>query len=162
MGLPLMILAAVTVVLGFLETPLHEFISPATARLQHTSLSWLPYLSVALALAGVGVAWFEFGRPAAARIGFAERIPVVGNLFANRWYLDHVYRAFVDVVIDRAFSKTCSRNEDRVINNAIDRFSRFTLNGGRFASLLQSGRLRYNVMVMVGAMALVALYFLLV
>jgi NADH-quinone oxidoreductase subunit L len=145
-----------------LETPLHEFTSPATARLQHKGLSWLPFLSVALAVAGVGVAWFEFGRPAAAPIGFVERVPVVGELFANRWYLDHVYRAFVEVVIDGFFSRICTRNEDKVINDGIDGFSKAALDSGRFASLLQSGKLRYNMMVMVGAMALVALYFLVV
>jgi NADH-quinone oxidoreductase subunit L len=160
MGSPLILLAAVTVVLGFLEAPLREFISPDTLRLQHNGLSWLPYLSIALAVAGLGVAWFEFGRPAASRIGFAERIPAVRELFANRWYLDHVYRAFVDVVIDRVFSRTCTHNEDRVINAGIDGFSKLTLNSGRFASLLQSGKVRYNLFVMFGAIALVALYFL--
>jgi NADH-quinone oxidoreductase subunit L len=160
MGLPLIILAGVTIVLGFLETPLREFISPATVNLQNTYFAWLPYLSVGLAALGVGTAWFEFGRHGAAQIGFVERIPIVRELFAQRWYLDHFYRRFVDVVIDRGFSKTCTRNEDRVINNGIDGFCKFTLESGRFFSLLQSGKLRYNLVVMFGALALVALYFL--
>jgi hypothetical protein len=66
----------------------------------------------------------------------------------------------VDIVIDGIFSRGCAKNEDRVINEGIDGFSRFTLDSGRFFSLLQSGKLRYNLIVMFAALALVALYFL--
>jgi len=160
MTLPLIILAGVTVILGFLETPLREFISAGTVNLQNGEFAWLPYVSVGLAVSGVGIAWFEFGRRATAQIGFVERIPIVRELFAQRWYLDHLYRRFVDVVIDKVFSKTCTKNEDRVINEGIDRFCRFALGSSRLFSLLQSGKLRYNLFVMFGALALVALYFL--
>ncbi len=161
MGCPIVILAGVTVVLGFLETPLREFLSGATVAHRDANHAWLPYISVGLAALGVGVAWFEFGRRAAPQVGFVERIPTVRELFAQRWYLDHAYRGFVNVVIDRAFSRACAENEDRVINDSIDGFSRFTLGSGRYFSLLQSGKLRYNLIVMFAALALVALYFLL-
>jgi NADH:ubiquinone oxidoreductase subunit 5 (subunit L)/multisubunit Na+/H+ antiporter MnhA subunit len=82
------------------------------------------------------------------------------ELFAQRWYLDHVYRNFVNIVIDAFFSKACAKNEEKVINEGIDRFSRFTLDSGRLFSLLQSGKTRYNLTVMFAALALVALYFL--
>ncbi len=160
MGLPLIILAGVTVVLGFLEMPLREFLSTGTASHQDADHAWLLYLSVGLAAFGVGTAWFEFGRRAAAQIGFVERIPIVRELFAQRWYLDHVYRNFVNIVIDVFFSKACAKNEEKVINEGIDRFSRFTLDSGRLFSLLQSGKMRYNLTVMFAALALVALYFL--
>jgi NADH-quinone oxidoreductase subunit L len=160
MALPLLILAGVTLVLGFLETPLRDFLSAGTVRHQVGDHAWLTYISVGLAALGLGVAWFEFGRRAAPQIGFVERIPLLRDLFAQRWYLDHLYRRFVDIVIDGIFSRGCTKNEDRVINEGIDRFSRFTLDRGRFFSLLQSGKLRYNLTVMFGALALVALYFL--
>jgi NADH-quinone oxidoreductase subunit L len=161
MGLPLIILAGMTLALGFLEMPLREFLLGSLAARQGGGLAWLPYLSVGLAALGIGMAWFEFGRRTAVKVGFAERIPAVRELFAQRWYLDHVYRGFVDIVIDRVFSKACAKNEDRVINDGIDGFCRFTLNSGRFFSFLQSGKLRYNLMAMFAALALVALYFLL-
>ncbi len=160
MGLPLLILACVTLALGFLETPLREFISAGTAGHRNGDLSWLPYLSVGLAALGVCIAWFEFGRRAAAQVGFVERIPALRELFVQRWYIDHFYRGFVRIVIDRIFSGTCTKNEDRVINEGIEGFSKFTLGSGRLFSLLQSGKLRYNLLVMFAALALVALYFL--
>jgi NADH-quinone oxidoreductase subunit L len=160
MGLPLVILAAATLVLGFLEMPLREFLSAGTAVYQDGDHAWLPYLSAGLAASGVGVAWFEFGRRAAAQVGFIERIPPLREFFAQRWYLDHLYRGFVDIVIDGFFSKACAKNEDRVINESIDGFSHFTLDSGHLLSFLQSGKLRYNLIVMFAALALVALYFL--
>jgi NADH-quinone oxidoreductase subunit L len=160
MGLPLIILSSVTLVLGFLEMPLREFLLGNKAAHPNGGLVWLPYISIGLAALGVTLAWFEFGRRAATQIGFVERIPFLRGLFAQNWYLDHLYRKLVEIVIDGIFSRGCSKNEDKVINEGIDGFSRFTLDSSRFFSLLQSGKLRYNLIVMFGALALVALYFL--
>ena len=160
MGLPLVILSGAAIVLGFLEIPLREFLLGDKAAHPNEGLVWLPYVSIGLAVAGASLAWFEFGRRAATQIGFVERIPSLKGLFAQNWYLDHLYRKLVDIVIDRIFSRGCSKNEDKVINEGIDGFSRFTLGSGRFFSFLQSGKLRYNLLVMFGALALVALYFL--
>jgi NADH-quinone oxidoreductase subunit L len=110
---------------------------------------------------GIGTAWLEFGRGTAAQIGFVEGIGPLKDLFDQRWYLDYVYRRFVDIVIDRGLSRACARNEDRVINDGIDGFCRFTMDNSQLLSLLQSGKLRYNLTVMIAALALVALYFLL-
>jgi NADH-quinone oxidoreductase subunit L len=161
MGCPLVILAGLALVLGFLETPLHEFLSGGMAAQQVGDYVWLPYISAGLAFLGIGVAWFEFGRRAVLQVGFVERIPAIRELFAQRWYLDHVYRKFVGIVIDKGLSRGCTKNEDRVINDSIDGFCRFTLDSGRFFSFLQSGKLRYNLFVMFAALALVGLYFLL-
>ena len=161
MGCPLVILAGVTLMLGFLETPLREFLSGGTVAHQDGAHAWLPYISAGLAAFGVGMTWVEFGRRAALQVGFVDRIPPLRELFTQRWYLDYVYRAFVEVVIDRVLSRACAKNEDRVINDSIDGFCDFTLDTGHLFSFLQSGKLRYNLIVMFGALALVALYFLL-
>ncbi len=162
MGFPLVILAAMTLVLGFLEAPLREFLSLSKVVYGNGDHRvWLPYVSAGLATLGVATAWVEFGRRAAPQVGFAERIPTVRELFSQRWYLDHIYRKLVEIVIDAVFSRACTKNEERVINDGIDGFGRLTLDGGRFSSLLQFGKLRYNLMVMFAALALVTLYFLL-
>jgi NADH-quinone oxidoreductase subunit L len=160
MACPLLILAGVTLVLGFFETPIREFLIGGKVAHQSEGHLWLPLISVSLALLGVGMAWLEFGHRAASQVGFIERIPFLKDLFVRRWYLDHLYRWFVAIVIDGIFSKTCAKNEDMVINDNIDRFGRFTLGSGRFFALLQSGKLRYNLAVMFAALSLVALYFL--
>jgi NADH-quinone oxidoreductase subunit L len=45
MGLPLLILAGVTVVLGFLETPLREFLSEGKTAHPYGDHAWFPYIS---------------------------------------------------------------------------------------------------------------------
>jgi NADH-quinone oxidoreductase subunit L len=158
---PLVILAGATLVLGFLDTPLRDFLFGDVSGHHDGSHGWVPYVATGLAILGIGSAWFEFGRRDASRIGFAERIPAVRELFAERWYLDHAYRWFVDVVIDRVLSRACAKNEEKVINDGIDVFCHFTLDSGYLLSFLQSGKLRYNLVVMFAAMAVVVLYFLL-
>ena len=160
MGLPLLILAGVTLVLGFLETPFREFLLRGTTSCVDASHSWLPSFSVGLAALGIVMAWFEFGRRTAPQVGFVERIPLLRELFDQRWYLDHLYREFVDIVIDKILSRGCTKNENRIINDGIDGFCRFILDSSRFSSFLQSGKLRYNLFVMFAALSLVALYFL--
>jgi NADH-quinone oxidoreductase subunit L len=160
MGLPLLILAVGTMVLGFLETPFRQFLLRGTSSQLDASHAWLPSLSVGLAALGIGLAWFEFGRRTAPQVGFVERIQPLRDLFTERWYLDHVYRWVVDTIIDRIFSRGCTKNENRIINDGIDGFCRFTLDSSRLFAFLQSGRLRYNLFVMFAALSLVALYFL--
>ncbi|MGD0916888.1 MAG: NADH-quinone oxidoreductase subunit L [Thermodesulfobacteriota bacterium] len=160
MGLPLLILAGVTLVLGFLETPVRQFLLKATVSYLDSRHVWLPYFSMGLAALGIGIAWFEFGRSTALQVGFVERVQPLRELFIQRWYLDHLYRWVVDTVIDRILSRGCTKNENRVINDGIDGFCRVTLDSSRFLAFLQSGKLRYNLFVMFAALALVALYFL--
>jgi NADH-quinone oxidoreductase subunit L len=159
MGYPLIILAVVTLVLGFLEAPLREFLSRGAIAHGNGGDAWLPYTSAGLAALGIAISWFEFGRRSASQVGFVERIPFLKDLFAQRWYLDHVYRGFVTIVIDGILSRACAKNEERVINRGLDGFSRLTLDTGRLFALLQSGKLRYNLFVMFAALALVAVYF---
>ncbi len=162
MAWPLIILATVTVVLGFFQTPLENFLlghhgaAGAHGGGHHV---WLPWVAVGLALSGVGLAWLEFGRKGASQVGFVERMEPVKTLFAERWYIDHFYRRFLDYVIYGIFSNLFTRNDRQVIDGGIDGICRATVGGGRVLSFLQSGMLQYNLMVMFAVLALVALYF---
>jgi NADH-quinone oxidoreductase subunit L len=163
MAWPLIILAGITLVLGFFQTPLENFLlgqhaaSGAHGGGHH---AWLLYVAVGLALAGVALAWLEFGRKGAAQVGFVERIPPLRTLFAERWYMDHFYRWFLDYVIYGIFSNLFTRNDRRVIDGGIDGLCRGTVKSGWALSFLQSGMLQYNLMVMFVVLALVSLYFL--
>lgn len=162
MAWPLIILAAVTLVLGFFQAQLEAFLAgPHTVSGNHgiDHHAWLPIAAVGLALAGTGLAWLEFGRTGAPQVGFVERLPALRALFANRWYLDHAYRRFLDYVIYGTFSNLFTRNDRRVIDGAIDGMCRATIGSGRLLSFVQSSMLQYNLMVMFAALALVALGF---
>ncbi len=162
MAWPLIILAAVTLVLGFFQTPLENFLVGHHGGAEGHGgghHAWLLYVAVGLALSGVALAWLEFGRKGASQVGFVERLEPVKTLFAERWYIDHFYRLFLDYVIYGIFSNLFTRNDRQVIDGGIDGLCRATVGGGRMLSFLQSGMLQYNLMVMFAVLALVALYF---
>jgi NADH-quinone oxidoreductase subunit L len=161
MAWPIMTLAAATVTLGLFAPMFEEHLTgalPGRPVQEAVRAVWLPYLVVGLSLLGAGWAWFEFGRKGAPRLGFVERVPAVAKLFAERWYLDHVYRFIVDRVVDGFFSFLFYGNERKVIDASIDRFCNLTVRGSRRLSLLQSGVLRHNLMAMFGVILLVGLY----
>lgn len=162
MAWPLIILATITLVLGFFQSPLENFLvghhggGEAHGGGHH---AWLLYVAVGLALSGVGLAWFEFGRKGASQVGFVEKMEPISALFANRWYIDHFYRLFLDYFIYGIVSNLFTRNDRRVIDGGIDGICRATVGSGWALSFLQSGMLQYNLMVMFAVLALVALYF---
>ena len=154
---PLIILAVIISVLGFFETPLKGFLLGRTSVADPRD--WVTYGSLGLVVFALALAWFEFGRPDSKQIGFVERIPALRNFFAERWYLDHLYRIFLEVVIYRTFANLFTRNERQVMDGGIDGFCKFTKGSGRVVSYLQSGSLRYNLLVSFTVLGLVALYF---
>jgi NADH-quinone oxidoreductase subunit L len=162
MAMPLIVLGAVTLALGFFAGPLETFLAGAAALSESPGAAhhaWLPIAAVGLALAGAGLAWLEFGRKGAAQMGFVERFPALHELFAKRWYLDHLYRRLLDYVIYGTFSNLFTRNDRRVIDGGIDGMCRATVGSGRLLSFVQSGMLQVNLMVMFTVLALVALGF---
>ena len=161
MAWPLIVLASITLVLGFFQAPLENFLvghhGGVEAHGGHHA--WLLYVAVGLALSGVGLAWLEFGRKGASQVGFIEKVEPISALFANRWYIDHFYRRFLDYFIYGTVSNLFTRNDRRVIDGGIDGICRATVGSGWALSFLQSGMLQYNLMVMFAVLALVALYF---
>jgi NADH-quinone oxidoreductase subunit L len=154
---PLIILAVIIGVLGFFEAPLRGFLLGQKSVVGHWD--WVTYGSLGLVLFALALTWVEFGRQDSKQIGFVERIPPLRNFLAERWYLDHFYRIFLEVVIYRTFANLFTRNDRQVIDGGIEAFCKFTVGSGRVVSYLQSGRLRYNLLVSFSVLILVALYF---
>ncbi|MGW8300810.1 MAG: NADH-quinone oxidoreductase subunit 5 family protein [Desulfobacterales bacterium] len=157
---PLIILAAVTAMLGLYETPLDHFIAGPSIEPHNPALhSWLPFAALAIAAAGVGLAWLEFGRREADRIGFAERIPALNTFFAERWYIDHFYRLCLKYIVYKGFASFCKQNDDRVIDGSIDGLGKGTIEAGRILSRLHLGMVQYRLLVIFVVLVLLALYF---
>ena len=154
---PLLILAFLTLLLGFFESSMKHFLRAEMPE-SHSRLVWV---SVGLGLFGVALTWLEFGRRMAPRIGFVERMAPVRRFFLERWFLDRAYAWFVRNIIQRVFADLFTRNDQQVIDGAIHAFCRFTIGSGRVFSYLQSGLLRYNFMVMLAVLVLLGLYFVL-
>jgi NADH-quinone oxidoreductase subunit L len=162
MAWPLIILAAFTVLLGLCEAPLDHFIAGRSKLDAHQlpPLSWLPFVAMAIAAAGVGLAWLEFGRREADQIGFVERIPALNRFFTERWYIDHFYRLCLKYIVYKIFADSCKQNDDRIIDGGIDRLSKSTVESGRMVSRLHVGMVQYRLLAIFIVMVLLSVYFL--
>jgi NADH-quinone oxidoreductase subunit L len=162
MAWPLIILAAITLVLGFCQKMLQLFLAGRPEGMEEISGNhhdWLLYVSVSLAVIGLILAWVEFGRRRAGQIGFAERIPAIKSLFLERWYIDRVYRLLLDVVIYRGVSSVCTKNDNQVIDGGIHVVSEGVVRSGRMLSDLHLSMIQYKLMVMFVVILFLALYF---
>jgi NADH-quinone oxidoreductase subunit L len=173
MAVPVMILAGVTLVLGFSQSSLEHFLMGGVsaghgaaegahgAEGGHGAGHYMLLISaVSMAVGGILWAFYEFGRKGAKQEGFLKKFPAVEELFARRWYLDDFLRKALDKVVYGGLTNMFTRNDRRVIDGAIDGICAFTIGSGRLFSFLQSGMLQQNLLVMVAAVGLVVLFFL--
>jgi NADH-quinone oxidoreductase subunit L len=158
---PLIILAAITLLLGLYENSLEHFIAGKAMVYTgaDTRHSWLPFVALSIAAAGVGLAWLEFGRRQADQVGFVEKIPALKTLFSERWYIDHFYRLCLKYIIYKGFAGFCKQNDDQVIDGGIDGLGKGTVEAGRILSRLHLGMVQYRLLVIFIVMVLLALYF---
>jgi NADH-quinone oxidoreductase subunit L len=173
MAVPLIILASVTVVLGFSQSSLEHFLMGAApgghgaaaahgAEGGHGAGHYMLLISaVSLAVGGILWAYMEFGRKGASQEGFLKKFPAVEELFARRWYIDDFLRKALDTLVYCGLTSVFTRNDRRIIDGGIDGICIGTIGIGRLFSFLQSGMLQYNLLVMIAAVGLVVLYFLL-
>jgi NADH-quinone oxidoreductase subunit L len=155
MAWTLFILAAVTAVIGFFQTALEAFLS--TRATGHNP--WLSFISVALAGAGLALAWFEFGRRRAGQIGFVERVAPMKTLFAQRWYIDHFYHRLVDLVVDRGLAPLCGFGDAHVVDGGIHCLGRGTVQSGKILSRLHVRMIQHRLLAIFVIIVLLALYF---
>ncbi len=162
MAVPLMVLAVITIVLGFGQHALDAFISRSLAIVpQHAGHhAWLPIAALGMAFCGVALAWFEFGRAKSRKIGFVERFPAIRELFAQRWYLDRLYRRLLDSIVYALFSRFCDHCDKKVIDTGIDRLADGTVFSARILSSLHAGMVQYKLLVIFVVMVLLCFYFI--
>lgn len=162
MAWPLVILAAITVFLGFAEHPLRQLLAGGLAGkgAQHGGgLGWLPLIAAGLACGGAAIAWMEFVKKTPGLVGLVDRAPHLARLCQERWYLDQVYRLLVDRVIDRGISRLFHQNDNRVIDGAIDGLCKGTVEGGRFLAWLHLGTIQHRLIMTLAVLAALSLYF---
>lgn len=158
MAAPLALLAALTLLLGAAEKPLARFLTaggllPPAPEAPH---GWLPAAAVALCGAGLALAWWEFGRRGAPRIGFAERSRPVAQLFAERWYLDRLLRRLVGTLVDRGAAHLCAQGDRRVIDPTVDGLAAGTVAAGRQAAGWHRGAIQSRLLAVFLALAALA------
>ncbi|MDD2902764.1 MAG: NADH-quinone oxidoreductase subunit L [Syntrophales bacterium] len=158
MAFPLIVLAAFACVLGFMQTGLEKFLLGESHP--HEMNYLLLVLAVGSALSGIGLAWLDWGSPAAKWQGFIRKVPVLENFFIQKWYMDHFWRWFLNTVIYGTFSRIFTYNDRRVVDGGVDAVAFSTIGSGRLLSFLQTAFVQLNLLFMVLVLAGVGLYLL--
>lgn len=195
---PLVILAAFSILLGFIGTPVwpwfQEFLQGRTAtvdfgRLTAPGMSSLLALSSLIALSGIGLGLWLYGRRPLSRPDepdVLERLqPDLFTLLRRKYFVDEIYERSV-VAFNASWSRLCAWLDDwlwqgavqllayavvglswvdrfldeYVVNLGFDSICRRLTQGGGLLARLQDGRLQHYLRLM--GLALVALVLLLI
>jgi len=155
MGATVLVLAALTLVLGYLGPWLQVRLAPGEAVRAPFEFGTGALVALGLVAAGIALAWVEFGRAGAPRIGFLERVPAIARFCGDNWYLDRLYRATV-VRWAAALARAAQWNDRTVVDGATDGMANGTVGGGRLLALVQSGNVQAYLTVAVLLLAALA------
>jgi len=153
MTLPVMLLTLGAIVLGFFGNSIGHTLGVEVQH--HAIMSMLPAIGVVLF--GILVAYLDYGRANATRIGFITKIAPLHTLFANKWYIDDIYRATV-VALTMALATLMHWLETHLFDGLFDRFGFGILRTGSVSTRIQSGWMQLYVGWAIVIVGLVALY----
>ena len=118
MTVPILVLALLTLVLGFAGGRLAGSLGLEVAH--HSLVAMAPALGVVVL--GIAVAWLDFGRAGAARLGFIRHAPPLEALFRNKWFVDAFYAAVVARATE-AVASLLARVETHGLDEGFDRLA---------------------------------------
>ena len=100
--------------------------------------------AIGVALAGIAVAFFDYGRKSAPQTGFLALAKPLQTLFEKGWYLDAIYnRVFVGLT--QATAGLLFGIEGKGFDGASDGIGKSTVVAGGVAAKSQSGRLQLYI-----------------
>jgi NADH-quinone oxidoreductase subunit L len=149
MVIPLVVLALITLVLGFTEKSFVLFLEGTTMNVSHAP-SWLAPFSMGLVALAIGLAWWEFGKKQAKQIGFIEKFPAVYRFFNQRWYLDKFYEWIYRHILVNGLADLCKRIDLNIINGFIRLLSQMVINSGKAMASVHQIQLQMKLMIIFG------------
>lgn len=151
---PILLLTALAAAAGFLGDRIGHILH--IDHIHHPSIQEMAP-AVAIALAGVLLAWLDFGRKGARQVGIVAMFPSLRTLFEKRWYIDEIYNAvFVRGAV--AIAKMCYGTETKGFDQGMDMLGEGTVKGGGAVARSHTGRLQLYIGAAAVVVALLALY----
>lgn len=165
MTLPLMILAVLSVIGGFMGIPHLSWIEhwlepviPAHEGLLQVapSMEWvLMALSVAGATAGIAIAFGIYKKPATAA-NLKKNFKVLWDVLNNKWYVDEIYDAVLVRPIQMLSQALWKGFDVAVIDRIVLGFGRVSQWGGQTVRVIQTGSIQiYAFVLLLGVLGTV-------
>ena len=161
MTLPLIILAVLSVIGGFVGVPevfmhggerltayLSPVIKPVTHHIEHSTELMLMGLTTVVAIIAIIIAWVRY------RTYREEEPRAFGKLLQNRWYVDELYNSVVVRPVNKLGAVANRYFERSGIDALVNGVGRLVNYGGRQMRWLQSGQVGNYVLLMVVSMLL--------
>lgn len=157
MTLPLIVLAALAVVSGFVGTPFKDWFGDwLTGEASGDTASGLALIaSIAASLLGLYLGWLIFARGTLRRDAVSSRLPWLARLLERKYYVDEFYR-FAVVGGLRGLGKALAVFDEAVVDGAVRLAGRSVGALGRLNSKLQNGQIQtYGLAAVLAAVLLV-------
>lgn len=160
MAFPLVFLAAVTCVAGFI--PFGKLISSTGAEYIIHINPTIAIISVVVASISILVATLMYRKPSATPEKLAKAVPVLYKGASNRFYLDEVYLFITKKIIFQNVSRPIAWFDRHVIDATMDGFASTTQWVSIKVKGLQSGQVQqYAFVFLLGTLLIAALLFFL-
>ena len=159
MAVPVLVLSAFTLVLGWLGGWITHRLAPGTDVHNPLEIGGGAVVALSVAAAGILLAWYEYGRAGASQVGFVERMPRLRDFFGNNWYVDRFYAAtFVRAA--HGISSLVRWHDTTVLDGAGDRLAAGTARGGRVLARVQSGQVQMYIAIAIAIVIALAAWLL--
>ncbi|MDJ0633727.1 MAG: NAD(P)H-quinone oxidoreductase subunit 5 [Xenococcaceae cyanobacterium MO_188.B29] len=164
MALPLVVLAIPSVALGLIGRPwannFEEFIhAPSESLAEITAeagqFDWTEFgimagLSVAIATAGIIVAFLAYRAKKIDPNAIAKKYPALYKFSLNKWYFDEIYNQ-VFVIGSRRLARQIMEVDSRVVDGAVNLTGLATLLSGEGLKYLETGRAQFYALIVFAA-----------
>jgi NADH-quinone oxidoreductase subunit L len=145
MTIPLIILAALSIVVGFVGSPfLNNFFGhfiTAPGVIHHEANHSIMVISSLIAMAGIFLAWIIYQKGIISPESLRQRFSGIYNLLSNKYYVDEIYAWFIKIFVDGS-ARLLEWVDLKIVNGAVNGLAFFTAWSGRTLRYTQDGQVQ--------------------
>ena len=161
MTVPMILLAVLAVVAGFINTPGNPILGHwltegmAGAEEAHHAPFWISIVATLVSLFGIFLAWLMYGKKSVARDVIAAPFPWLYQLSYRKYYIDELYDNVIVRPL-RVFGEFLTMVDVYIIDGLVKLVAAFTKELGHAGARVQNGQIQtYGVIAFLGIVLLV-------
>ncbi len=159
MTIPLIILAVMAVIAGFVLTPfnpwLEEWLTGGEAA-EHVNWTVI-ILSNVVGLLGIGLGWLIYSKGSIARDAVSSKMPWLHKLVQNKYYLDEIYQVIIVIPL-KGLGSLLTLFDRYIVDGVVKLVAGSAVYIGRVGTRMQNGQLQsYGLVSLVGLLLLMVL-----
>jgi len=156
MTIPLIVLAILSVVVGFVDTPFKSWLSEwlTGEAPEHHGSGIVMVVSAAVGLLGIYIGWLVFVKGTVRRDAVSSRAPALVKTLERKYYVDELYDLLLVKPL-RSLGKALQAFDDYIVDGVVRLAGYSTSALGRLNSRLQSGQVQaYALTALIGIVIL--------